>query len=54
MRIKLTMKSVRVTMTVIHSKSRRINGEFNSQGHLQNFIRYLIYIHKTLHISFVD
>ena len=53
MRMKLTMKRVRVAMRAIHFKSRRIKGEFNPNGHLQNFKKYLIYLHKTLHRSFV-
>ena len=35
--MKLTMKRVTVKMRVIHSKSTRINREFNSTEHLQNF-----------------
>ena len=47
---------MRVTVRLIHSKSRRIKEEFNLKGNLQNFRfkKYLIYIHKTLRISLFD
>ena len=38
----------------IHSKSRRIKEGFNWKGNLQNFKKYLIYIHKTLRILLLD
>ena len=52
--MRLTMEKVRVTTRAIHSKSRRIKGTFISKGHLQNFKKKLIYIHKILRVSFVD
>ena len=65
--MKLTMERMRVIMRATHSKFRRTEGELiqknicktlknriNSKKHLQDFKKYLIYIHKTLSISFVD
>ena len=45
---------MRMTVRLIHSKSRRIKKEINLKGNLQNFKKYLIYIHKTLCISLFD
>ena len=54
MRIKLTMKNVRVAIGVIYSKSKWFKEELQSKGNLQNFKEHLVYMVKALCISFSD
>ena len=55
MRMNLTMKRVIVKMWVIHSKSMRIKGEFNSTGHLQNLKKVMdLYTQNFAYIFFIN